>query len=163
MNGDGWDDLLLCGDKRTILYVPTATASSTRTALRRAAEPVANGARDDRLSGDGIETSCWSLNDLVCGLGTPTASSGRRYLMSRCPRPRARDRRRRRNGTPDIYAVDGCDEPREPPDLLLLNQGTAGPGRRLTLPALPPGSSPAAAIRRRWWTSTTTGRRTSSC
>jgi hypothetical protein len=43
------------------------------------------------------------------------------------------------NGTPDIYAVDGCVHRVNRPDLLLLNQGNGRTWTQLALPALPPG------------------------
>ena len=43
------------------------------------------------------------------------------------------------NGTPDIYAVDGCANRINRPDLLLLNGGNGRDWTQVGLPPLPPG------------------------
>ena len=43
------------------------------------------------------------------------------------------------DGAPDVYAVDGCHDRVNAPDVLLLNGATAGSWTQLDLPPLPPG------------------------
>jgi hypothetical protein len=60
VNDDGGDDLLLCGDKRTICTSGRATGSSRGRALRRAARADRDGARSPTCRANGMPTSCSS-------------------------------------------------------------------------------------------------------
>jgi hypothetical protein len=142
INHDGWDDLLLCGDKRTILYVRDGNRFVDEGARYGVpAEPVVNGAQITDVSGDGIpDLVLVALHSLTVRLGTTDGSFGPPVLSM----PMGHGHGLAigdvdGDGTPDIYAVDGCVSRVNRPDLLLLNGANGRDWTQVSLPPLPPG------------------------
>jgi hypothetical protein len=142
VNDDGRDDILLCGDVRTHLYVRQGNRFVDETAAYGIPPfPIANGGEIVDLSGDGIpDLVLVHLHDIEIRLGTADGTFGSPVL-----------RRAMGHGhglavgdvngdaAPDVYAVDGCDDRVNEPDLLLLNDGTGRDWTQLALPELAAG------------------------
>ena len=142
VNHDGRDDLLLCGDKRTILYVRQGDRFVDEDARYGVPpEPIVNGAQITDVSGDGIpDLVLVALHRLTVRLGATDGSFGEPVLSM----PMAHGHELAigdvdGDGTPDIYAVDGCANRVNRPDLLLLNGGNGRDWTQVGLPPLPPG------------------------
>jgi len=142
VNDDGRDDLLLCGDNETLLYVREGSGfvqANDRYGVP--SSPIANAAEIGDVNDDGHDDLILvRLNDLEVRLGQPDGSFGPAVLT----RPLAHghglaigdvdgDR------TPDIYTVDGCDDRVNAPDVLLLNGGDGTTWTQVGLPPLPAG------------------------
>jgi FG-GAP-like repeat len=142
VNGDGRDDVLLCGDQQTLLYIRAAHGFIDEAARYGVpAFPIANGAEIVDLDGDGVrDLVLVHLDDLQVRLGRPDGSFGEPALT----RPLAHGHGLAigdvdGDGDPDIYAVDGCDERVNEPDVLLLNGGDGTTWNQIALPPLPAG------------------------
>lgn len=142
VNGDGRDDILLCGDTRTLLYVRQGQGfvrANDRYAVP--SYPIANGAEIVDVSGEGIaDLVLVHLHDLEVRLGRPDGSFGAPVLTRQLAHGHGLaigDV----NGddAPDIYAVDGCDDRVNAPDVLLLNGGDGRTWTQIALPPLPAG------------------------
>ena len=142
VNGDGWDDLLLCGDHATHLYVRDGDRfvdESARFGVPRF--PYANGAWIGDVSGDDEnDLVLVHLDRLEVRLGQGDGRFGKPVLS----RPMAHGHGLAvgdvdGDGALDIYAVDGCDDRVNAPDLLLRNGGDGETWTRLELPPLPAG------------------------
>jgi hypothetical protein len=127
-NGNGWDDLLICGLDRMFLF------RARRTGFRNVTEEVglpdvrATAARFAHLDGDGrLDLVFTTVRGLQVRLQRPDHSYGQPVL-----------RRQLRHGhglavgdpdgdgDTDVYVVEGCVSGRNMPDWLLVNE----PGRR---------------------------------
>ena len=141
VNGDGWDDILLCGKERMYLFIRKGDRFVDESVRYGVPTDVrANGAWMGDLSGDAVPDLVIvhpkELDVLVGGaggvLGAPvlTMPLGHGHGLAVGDVDGV-------NG-PDIYAVDGCFQRVNRPDVLLLN---GGDGRSWsdpqTLPALP--------------------------
>jgi hypothetical protein len=142
INGDGHDDILLCGDNQTLLYVRSGRGfvrEDTRYGVPPA--PIANGAQITDLNGDGVgDLVLVHLTYLEVRLGQPGGAFGPPVLT------RALEHGHGLavgdvdgNGTLDIYAVDGCADRVNAPDVLLLNRGDGKTWTQIGLPPLPAG------------------------
>ncbi len=142
VNGDGWDDLLLCGDNEVFLYLRHGdrfVRANDRFGVPTG--PQANGAEIFDVSGDGIA-------DLVLvhldGIEIRLAGSDGVFGAPVYTRPMSHGHGLaigdvNGDGAPDVYAVDGCKNRVNAPDALLLNDGTGHTWTEARLPALPPG------------------------
>lgn len=142
VNDDGRDDILLCGDVRTHLYVRQANRFVDETAAYGIPPfPIANGGEIVDLSGDGIpDLVLVHLHDVEIRLGTADGTFGPpvfRRAMGHGHGLAVGDVNG--DGAPDVYAVDGCDGRVNEPDVLLLNDGTGRDWTQLPLPELPAG------------------------
>ncbi len=142
INHDGRDDLLLCGDKQTILYVrqgPGFLQENARYGVPR--YPIANGAQITDVSGDGIpDLVLVHLHDLEVRLGRSDGSFGPPVLTRHLGHGHGLAIGDvNGDGAPDIYAVDGCADRVNEPDVLLLNGGDGRTWTQLALPLLPAG------------------------
>jgi VCBS repeat protein len=142
VNGDGRDDILLCGDKQTLLYVRSGNGFVNEDARYGVpAFPIANAGEIVDVSGDGIpDLVLVHLTDLQVRLGRPDGSFGAPVLSHPLGHGHGLaigdvDG----NGTPDIYAVDGCEARVNQPDVLLLNRGDGRHWTQIALPPLPAG------------------------
>ena len=141
-DGDGWDDILLCGDREVFLYLREGggfVRANDRFAVPTG--PLANGARIVDVSGDGVaDLVVVHLDAVEIRLGRQGGAFGSPVFT----RPMAHGHGLavgdvNGDGAPDVYAVDGCDDRRNAPDTLLLNGGDGRTWTELDLPALPPG------------------------
>ncbi len=142
VNGDGRDDLLLCGDERTLLDVRTAGGFVDEAARYGVpAFPIANGAEIVDVSGDGVaDLMVVHLYELLVRVGHPDGSFGSPVLTRTLGHGHGLaigdvDG----DDTPDIYAVDGCVDRVNQPDVLLLNGGDGTHWTQIGLPPLPAG------------------------
>jgi VCBS repeat protein len=142
VNDDGRDDILLCGDIQTHLYVRQGNRFvDEASAYGIPRFPIANGGEIVDLSGDGIpDLVLVHLHDVEIRLGTADGTFGPpvlRRAMGHGHGLAVGDVNG--DGAPDVYAVDGCDDRVNEPDLLLLNDGTGRDWTQLPLPMLPAG------------------------
>ena len=142
VNGDGWDDLLLGGDSAVHLYVRQGDRFVDESARYGVPQtPFATGGELVDVNGDGIlDLVLVHLKDLEVRLGGPDGRFGPpvyQHSMQHGHELAIGDVDG--NGTPDIYAVDGCFNRVNEPDLLLLNGGGGRTWTKLPLPALPEG------------------------
>lgn len=142
INGDGRDDILLCGDSQTLLYVRSGHGFVQEDARYGVPpSPIANGAEITDVNGDGIgDLILVHLRDLEVRLGRSDGSFGSPVLT----RPLEHGHGLAigdvdGNGTLDIYAVDGCAGRVNAPDVLFLNGGDATTWTQIGLPPLPAG------------------------
>ncbi len=139
-NGDGWDDLLLCGEDQVFLYLREGdrfVRANERFAIPRG--PLANGAQLVDLSGDRVlDLVLVHLDDLEIFLARADGSFGAPVLVQRMAHGHGLAIGDvNGDGAPDVYAVDGCDNRINAPDILLLNSGDGTSWRQLALPPLP--------------------------
>ena len=142
VNGDGRDDILLCGDVQTLLYVRTDTGFVNEASHYGVPRyPIASGAEIVDVSGDGVgDLVLVHLHDLQVRLGRSDGSFGTPVLTRTLAHGHGLAIGDvNGDGRPDIYAVDGCDDRVNAPDVLLLNGGDGRTWRQLELPALPMG------------------------
>jgi FG-GAP-like repeat/FG-GAP repeat len=141
VNGDGRDDLLLCGDEQLLVYLRQGNRfvqANERYGIPR--RPFANGVWMGDVSGDGVnDLVIVHLDDLAIYLG----DANRRFGAPVYRQPLAHGHGVavgdvNGDGAPDVYAVDGCAGGVNAPDVLLLNDGDGRSWHRLALPALPP-------------------------
>jgi hypothetical protein len=145
VNGDGWDDLLLCGDTATApthLYVREGARFVDEAARHGLpTSPYANAGEIVDLNGDGIDDLVLvHLTYLEVRLGQPGGTFGPvaySHPMAHGHGLAIGDVNG--DGAPDLYAVDGCSARVNVPDLLLLNGGDGTTWTRLHLPPLPAG------------------------
>lgn len=141
VNGDGWDDILLCGKERMYLFVRQGDRFVDETVRYGIPiEPRANGAWMGDLSGDGVlDLVIVHPKELDVQPGGPGGVLGAPVLTM----PLGHGHGLAVGDVdgmagPDIYAVDGCVQDVNQPDVLLLN---GGDGRSWSdpwpLPALP--------------------------
>jgi hypothetical protein len=142
VNGDGRDDILLCGDEQLKLYLREGgrfVQANDRFGIPTT--PFANGAWMGDLNGDGVnDLVLVHLNDLEIYLARPDGTFGTPVYEQ----PMAHGHGLavgdvNGDGAPDVYAVDGCANRMNAPDILLLNGGDGRSWQRLDLPPLPPG------------------------
>jgi hypothetical protein len=142
VNGDGRDDILLCGDTQALLYVRRGNGFvAANAAYGVPSYPIANGAEIVDLSGDGIDDLVMvHLDRVEIRLGGSDGSFGPPIFE----RPLAHGHGLaigdvNGDGAPDVYAVDGCEDRVNAPDVLLLNGGDGRSWTQLALPPLSPG------------------------
>lgn len=142
IDGDGVDDLLLCGKEEVFVYLQRdgGFVRSNR-AYGLAPEPRANGAQIVDLSGDGIlDIAIVHPREVVIRLGGPDGRFGapvwrREITLGHGLAVGDVDGR----GGPDVYAVMGCVDRVNVPDLLLLNGDDGQTWTETDLPPLPEG------------------------
>lgn len=144
IDGDGRDDLLLCGKEELFVYLRRDggfVRANDRYGL--APEPRANGAHMEDLSGDGVlDIVLVHPKEVVIRLGAADGRFGapvwrREIGLGHGLAVGDVDGR----GGPDVYAVMGCMDRENVPDLLLLNGGDGRTWTPADLPPLPEGGS----------------------
>lgn len=142
IDGDGRDDLLLCGKEELFVYLRRGGGFvRANGAYGLAAEPRANGAHLEDLSGDGVlDIVLVHPKETVIRLGGPDGRFGEPVWRREIGLGHglAVGDVDGRDG-PDVYAVMGCLDRENVPDLLLLNGGDGRTWTQADLPALPPG------------------------
>ena len=143
VNGDGWDDILLCGDDQVYLYLRQGdrfVRANDRFGVPTG--PLANGAEIVDVSGDGIDDLVIvHLDSLEIRLGGADGRFGAPVFTQALEHGHGLAIGDvNGDGAPDVYAVDGCRDRVNAPDVLLLNGGDGTSWTQLDLPALPPGA-----------------------
>ena len=142
VNGDGLDDILLCGKEELILYVrEQGRFVRANDAFGVPASPPATAARVRDVSGDGVldlivvrrHTFDVRLAGPDGAFGAPVveAAAGRGHGLAVGDVDGDQDQ--------DLYIVFGCVERLNAPDVLLLNGGDGREWTPATLPPLPDG------------------------
>jgi hypothetical protein len=142
IDGDGRDDLLLCGKEELFVYLRRDggfVRANERYGLTP--EPRANGAHIEDLSGDGVlDIVIVHPKEVVVRLGGADGRFGepvwrREIALGHGLAVGDVDGR----DGPDVYAVMGCVDRENVPDLLLLNGGDGRTWTQADLPPLPDG------------------------
>ena len=142
IDGDGVDDLLLCGKEELFIYLQRDGGFvRANEAFGLPPESRANGAHIEDLSGDGVaDIVIVHPTEIVIRLGGPDGRFGDPVWRQEIGLGHglAVGDVDGRNG-PDVYAVMGCVDRVNVPDLLLLNDGDGRTWAQAELPPLPEG------------------------